>query len=97
MLGKRQMWIAWPAFLMAGLLEILVFSMLDPSNLDWFGAPLEISRQGIYTIAFFVFWSITLTSSALTTLLSLSPFEINRCPLQASERPDGCPKQEKHC
>ncbi len=97
MLGQRLMWIVWPAFLMAGVLEILVFSMLDPSNLDWFGAPLEISRQGIYTIAFFVFWIITLTSSALTTLLSLSPFEINRCPLPANERPDGCPKQEKCC
>jgi hypothetical protein len=30
----------------------------------------------------------------LTTLLSMSPFEVNRCPLPANERPDGCPKQE---
>jgi hypothetical protein len=95
--AQRLMWIAWPAFLMAGVLEILIFSMLDPSDLNWFGAPLEISRQGIYTLSFFVFWIITLTSSALTTLLSLSPFEINRCPLEAKERPDGCPKQEKCC
>jgi hypothetical protein len=29
----------------------------------------------------------------LTTLLSMSPFEVNRCPLPANERPDGCPKQ----
>lgn len=97
MLGQRLMWIAWPAFLMAGVLEILVFSMLDPSDLNWFGAPLEISRQGIYTLAFFVFWLITMASSALTTLLSLSPFEVNRCPLPAHERPDGCPKQEPCC
>jgi hypothetical protein len=94
MLGQRLMWIAWPAFLMAGVLEILVFSMLDPSDLNWFGAPLEISRQGIYTLAFFIFWGITMASSALTTLLSLSPFEVNRCPLPAQDRPDGCPKQE---
>jgi hypothetical protein len=97
MLGQRLMWIAWPAFLMAGVLEILVFSMLDPSDLNWFGAPLDISRQGIYTLAFFIFWGITMASSALTTLLSLSPFEVNRCPLQPNERPDGCPKQESCC
>jgi hypothetical protein len=29
-------------------------------------------------------------------MLSLSPFEVNRCPLPATERPDGCPKQCHH-
>jgi hypothetical protein len=93
----RLMWIAWPAFLMAGVLEMLVFSMLDPSDLSWFGQPLTLSRQGIYTLAFFMFWSITMASSALTTLLSMSPFEVNRCPLPSQKRPDGCPKQESCC
>jgi hypothetical protein len=32
-------------------------------------------------------------SSGLTTLLSQSPFEVNRCPLPTDERPKGCPKQ----
>ena len=27
---QRLMWIAWPAFLMAGVLEMLVFAMVDP-------------------------------------------------------------------
>ncbi len=93
MLSQRMMWIAWPAFLMAGVLEVLVFAMIDPQDLHWFGAPLEISRQGVYTVTFFVFWAITTVSSGLTTLLAMSPFEVNRCPLPATERPDGCPKQ----
>jgi hypothetical protein len=33
----------------------------------------------------------------LTTLLSVSPFEMNRCPLLPTQRPDGCPKQEACC
>ncbi len=94
---QRLMWIAWPAFLVAGVLEMLVFAMVDPHDLRWFGQPLEMSRQAIYTLGFFAFWSMTMASSALTTLLSLSPFEVNRCPLPADGRPEGCPKQGERC
>jgi hypothetical protein len=97
MLAQRLMWIAWPAFLVAGVLEMLVFAVVDPQDMQWFGRPIELSRQGIYTVSFFVFWAVTAASSALTTLLSLSPFEVNRCPLEPTARPDGCPKQEKCC
>ena len=93
MWAQRMMWIAWPAFLVAGELEMLVFAMVDPADLHWFGQPLELSRQAIYTLGFFAFWLMTMASSALTTLLSLSPFEVNRCPLPPEGRPDGCPKQ----
>jgi hypothetical protein len=78
MLAKRMMWIAWPAFLVAGLLEILVFGLVDPQDLHWFGQPLALSRQGVYTMSFFVFWALAMVSSGLTTLLSMSPVEVNR-------------------
>lgn len=94
---QRLMWIIWPAFLVAGILEMLVFALVDPHDLNWFGQPLEWSRQAIYTVSYFVFWGITMVSSALTTLLSMSPFEVNRCPLPETERPDGCPKQQGPC
>ena len=94
MLSQRLMWIAWPAFMMAAVLEILVFAMVDPQDLHWFGQPIALSRQGVYTVAFFLFWGIAMVSSGLTTLLAMSPFEVNRCPLPANDRPDGCPKQE---
>ena len=97
MLAQRMMWIAWPAFLVAGVLEMLVFAMVDPSDLHWFGQPLEMSRQAIYTMVFFAFWIVTMASSALTTLLAMSPFEVNRCPLPVDGRPEGCPKQENCC
>ncbi len=94
MLSQRLMWIAWPAFMVAAVLEVLVFSVVDPQDLHWFGQPVELSRQGVYTLAFFAFWGITMLSSGLTTLLSMSPFEVNRCPLPNAERPDWCSKQD---
>jgi len=91
MKARRWMWIAWPAFLVAGVLEMLVFALVDPADLHWFGHPLALSREGVYTLAFFAFWGLVMASSALTTLLSLSPFEVNRCPLPPEARPaDGC-------
>ncbi|MDP3701874.1 MAG: hypothetical protein Q8R72_13320 [Hylemonella sp.] len=86
---KKLMWIAWPAFLVAGLLEMLVFAMVDPQDLHWFGRPLELSRQGIYTLAFFVFWGITMLSSALTTLLAMSPFEVNQATVSRGDQAEG--------
>jgi hypothetical protein len=93
MLIQRLLWILWPAFLVAGAMEMVVFAFVDPEDLHWFGQPIELSRQGIYTLAFFAFWLMAAGSSALTTLLSVSPFEVNRCPLPGDQRPDGCPKQ----
>ena len=87
---QRMMWIAWPAFLVAGLLEISVFACVDPEDLQWLGHPMAMSRQGVYTVSFFVFWLLAMVSSALTTLLSASPFEVNRCPVPVSERPEDC-------
>ncbi len=76
---RRIMTVVWPAFLVAGVLEMLVFATVDPHDLHWFGQPLEqeLSRQGLYTLAFFVFWAVTCVSSALTMLLGLSSAEVN--------------------
>lgn len=76
MWGKRLMVIAWPAFLVAAALEMVVFALVDPSDLHWFGTPLALSREAVYTLAFFVFWGLTMASSALTTLLALPPTEL---------------------
>jgi hypothetical protein len=73
----KWMAVVWPAFLAAGLLEIAVFAFIDPHDMHWQDAPLPLSRQGIYTLAFFVFWGVTLASSALTALLDMSADELN--------------------
>lgn len=94
MLTQRIAWILWPSFLVAGVLETAFFTLFDPTDLHFFGGPLEASRQTIYSVGFFVFWAGGAASSALTCFLQRSPFEVNRCPLPATERPEGCPKRD---
>ncbi len=94
---QRWMWIAWPAFLAAAALEVLVFALVDPADLHWMGGTLHLSRPAIYTLAFFVFWGVAMASSALTTLLSMSPFEVTRCPFTADQRPADCADKGPCC
>jgi hypothetical protein len=67
---ERALLILWPAFLMAGVLDGLVFVVVDPSTLHWFGAePFGGSASAVYSIAFLVFWSVISTAGAITHLL----------------------------
>jgi hypothetical protein len=90
-MATRMMWIAWPAFLAACVLELLVFAFVDPQDLQWAGQTLAWSRQAAYTLAFFAFWAVSIGACFLTTLLRLSPAEINQCPYPLDQRPAGCP------
>jgi hypothetical protein len=95
--AKRAIWILWPSFIVAGAAEALFFTIFDPTELQFFGEPLEMSRTGIYTIGFFLFWAFAASSSALTCFFQRSSADINRCPIPAEERPVGCPKREGGC
>ena len=77
--GQVRHWvlIVWPAFLAACLLEIMVFAMVDPGELHLPVFLFQATRPGVYTIAFFVFWSITMACSGLVLWLTKSPPEIN--------------------
>lgn len=67
---KRWMWIAWPAFVAAGVMEMLVFAAFDPQDMQWLGQGVELSRTGIYSLAFFVFWAVLMAAGYVTVLLS---------------------------
>ena len=70
--------IVWPAFLMAGVLEMLVFAVVDPGALHGFdGEPLALSSTTVYSIAFLVFWGVIVVAGAISNLLAESPEEIN--------------------
>jgi hypothetical protein len=69
------MWIIWPAFLVAGLMEVLVFAFVDPHDLRGLGSDWDWSKEAIYTVSFFVFWGLAILSSGLTSLLSMPPSE----------------------
>jgi hypothetical protein len=67
---ERLMCVAWPAFLAACLLQGVVFAVVDPMELEWFGHPIPWSRQAIYTAAFFLFWAATALAGLMTVLLT---------------------------
>jgi len=56
--------ILWPAFLIAGVLEMVVFSWVDPSLLrigQW-----HPDVQTTYSLTFLVFWALVTLSSLLS-------------------------------
>ena len=96
-MAQRLIWVLWPGFVMAIPTVGIVFTLVDPADLHLFGHPLALTRQGAYTLGFLLFWALGSSCSALTCLLQRSPFELNRCPLIPTERPEGCPKREGTC
>ena len=78
-MSRIALQILWPAFLMAGVLEVLVFGLVDPSDLHWFGgAALQLPRQAVYTLAFLAFWAVIAVAGAITALLLQRADEVNR-------------------
>ena len=69
--------ILWPSFLAACLLEALVFAVVDPSDLNLAGHESLPTRQGVYTVAFFLFWSISMACCGLVLWLSKSERQVN--------------------
>lgn len=68
------MFVLWPSFLMAGVLEMLTFVVVDPSALTLFGeTPLDWPRAAVYSVTFFIYWAVISTSGALTVLLENPP------------------------
>ncbi len=70
MLSTRIMSVLWPSFLLACVLEMLVFGLIDPGDLFHSDMPLEMTRKTTYALAFLVFWAVTAVSSALTLWLA---------------------------
>jgi hypothetical protein len=70
--------VLWPAFLMAGVLEGLIFVVVDPAQLHWFGTvPVGLSTEGVYTVTFLIVWGVMSVSGALTALMLRSASEVN--------------------
>ena len=75
---QRALRILWPAFMVAGVLETLVFAVVDPHEMRWFGGPLiGWMPLTIYSVTFLMFWGAIATAGALTALLALTADEIN--------------------
>ncbi len=75
---QRVLQVLWPAFLVAGVLEMLVFAVIDPRELRWFGGPLiGWAPIAIYSVTFLILWAATATAGGLTALLLLNGDELD--------------------
>jgi hypothetical protein len=92
---QRLIHILWPSFIVAGIAEILFFTVIDPQELYLFGQPVHLSRLATYSVGFFSFWALCAASSMTTCFFQRTAAEINQCPLVPTDRPEGCPKREE--
>ena len=81
-IAQRTAAIAWPAFLVAAVLEVAVFAFVDPRSLHTMaGGRLGLSDMAIYSIAFLGFWACTAVACGLAVLLERSADDVNAGPL----------------
>jgi hypothetical protein len=88
-LAQRAAAVAWPSFLAAGMLEMLVFAFVDPAVLRGLGgSELRLSDNAFYSCAFFAFWAVTAVGCLLTLVLTCGTEELNgTAPSGARSRP----------
>ena len=59
---------------MAGVLEMLVFALVDPAQLQGWGVDASAwPRPAVYTLAFFIFWLAIGVASAVSLWLATPP------------------------
>mgnify|MGYP006272375961 CR=1 FL=1 len=69
--------IVWPSALGAALMEMLIFSVIDPMEVPSLEHALGLSAQGVYTMAFFIFWA-TISFACTLTLFLAQPVPTNK-------------------
>src|ERR1035437_7455031 len=63
---KQIIWMLWPAFIAAGVAEVVFFTVIDPQQLYLLGQPVELAAMATYSIGFLLFWVICSGSSLMT-------------------------------
>lgn len=63
--------ILWPAFLMAGVLEMVVFALVDPSSFAIAGWVPD--AKTVYSLTFFIFWALVATASGISHVMMRQP------------------------
>lgn len=82
---RSAIWVLWPSFIVGGIAETVFFTLFDPMELELFGEPAGMSRLGVYSAGFFMFWAFAAASSAFTCFLQRNASEVNR---SSSPSPD---------
>lgn len=63
---QRIIAVLWPSFITSGIATGVFFTTFDPLDLlALIGQP-DMSRMGVYSIGFFLFWLLTTVTCAMT-------------------------------
>ena len=62
--------ILWPSFLVTSAQIAVLFALVDPAEIGWLSDAYDFTRQGVYTIGFFVCWAMVSVACALTLYLT---------------------------
>ncbi len=73
----RWILVLWPSFLVAGIAEVVFFTVVNPQQLYLFGEAVEYSLIATYSIGFLAFWLVCAASSLLTLFLQQGPADVN--------------------
>jgi hypothetical protein len=64
--------VLWPSFMVAIIATGLFFSAFDPDDLYPFGEQTEVSRLGVYSIGFLLFWLVSAISGIGTLYFAIT-------------------------
>lgn len=73
--------VLWPSFLVAGVAEIVFFTVVNPQELYLLGESVHFSPTATYSIGFFGFWLVCAASSLATLFFQQTSEEINKTEL----------------
>jgi len=59
--------ILWPSFITAGIANSFFFTFFEPADLLYAGGYPSMSNMAVYSIGFFVFWLVTMSSCFMTS------------------------------
>lgn len=76
-LTNRLILILWPSFVLAGIAEIVFFTLVSPQELYLFGQPVHYSNITTYSLGFLMFWTLCAATSAATLWLARTSEKIN--------------------
>lgn len=79
--------ILWLSFLTAVLGEMAFFVVIDPQELYLMGQPVRWSSMAVYSVGFFMFWSLTALTAALVVFMQKPASEVNHTEAKGSARP----------
>lgn len=65
------------SFLSAALGETVFFAIIDPQQLYLLGEPVSWEPIAVYSVGFFMFWSLTFVNAVLVAWLQKPATEVN--------------------